>query len=170
MREKVGDQFGVSCVMFQEYRNSGFHLCAAGQIRRISEFLPFHPPRQVIGIPAVALIGGGAAIFSAFGYSVGDMAQRFFEPSGGFCFTDASILAIGLALLVDGARRLITDEKVLALVFSLKDGVIKIAKLTAKVIAKTISAIEAIQSTNLSREGYKLIKYAGKHGFSALFV
>lgn len=95
-----------------------------------------------IGIPAVALIGGGAAIFGAFGYSVGDMAQRFFEPSGGFGFTDASILAIGIALLVDGARRLITDEKVLALVSTLKNGVIKLAKLATKVIAKTMDELK----------------------------
>ncbi len=97
-----------------------------------------------IGIPAVALIGGGAAIFSAFGYSVGDMAQNFFQPPGGFGFTDASILAIGLALFVDGARRLITDEKVLALVSSLQDGVIKLTKLTAKVIAKTMDELKAL--------------------------
>lgn len=90
-----------------------------------------------VAVPAIALIGGGAAIFSAFGYSVGDMAQKFFQPPGGFGFTDASILAIGIALLIDGARRLITDEKVLALVSSLHGGVIKLAKLTAKVIAKT---------------------------------
>lgn len=97
-----------------------------------------------IGIPAVALMGGGAVIFSAFGYSVGDMAQRFFEPPGGFGFTDASILAIGIALLVDGARRLITDEKVLALVSSLRDGVIKLAKLATKVIAKTMDELKAL--------------------------
>lgn len=97
-----------------------------------------------IGIPAAVLIGGGSAIFGAFGYSVGDMAQKFFQPPGGFGFTDASILAIGIALLVDGARRLITDEKVLALVSSLQDGVIKLAKLTAKVIAKTMAELKAL--------------------------
>lgn len=97
-----------------------------------------------IGLPAVALIAGGAAIFSAFGYSVGDMAQRFFEPPGGFGFTDASILAIGIALLVDGARRLITDEKVLALLSRLQDGVIKLTKLTTKVIVKTMDELKAL--------------------------
>lgn len=97
-----------------------------------------------IGIPAIALIGGGAAIFSAFGYSVGDMAQKFFQPPGGFGFTDASILVIGIALLVDGARRLITDKKVLALVSRLQDGVIKLAKLTVKVIAKTWEELQSI--------------------------
>jgi len=97
-----------------------------------------------IGIPAIALIGGGAAIFSAFGYSVGDMAQRFFEPPGGFGFTDASILAIGIALMVDGARRLITDEKVLALVSRLQDGVIKLVQPTGNVIAKTWDELQEL--------------------------
>jgi hypothetical protein len=97
-----------------------------------------------IAIPAFALIGGGAAIFSAFGYSVGDMAQKFFQPPGGFGFTDASILAIGIALLVDGARRLISDEKVLALASRLQDGVIKLAKPTGKVIAKTWEELQAM--------------------------
>ena len=99
---------------------------------------------SAVAIPAFALIGGGAAIFSAFGYSVGDMAQKFFQPPGGFGFTDASILAIGIALLVDGARRLITDEKVLALVSCLQDGVIKLAKPTGKVIAKTWDELQAM--------------------------
>jgi hypothetical protein len=99
---------------------------------------------SAVAIPAIALIGGGAAIFSAFGYSIGDMAQRFFEPPGGFGFTDASILAIGIALLVDGARRLITDEKVLALVSRLQDGVIKLVQPTGKVIAKTWDELQEL--------------------------
>jgi hypothetical protein len=99
---------------------------------------------SAVAIPAIALIGGGAAIFSAFGYSVGDMAKKFLEPSGGFGFTDASILAIGIALLVDGARRLIKDVKVLALVSTLHNGVIKLAKLTAKVIARTWEELQSI--------------------------
>lgn len=97
-----------------------------------------------IAVPAIALIGGGAAIFSAFGYSVGDMAQRFFEPPGGFGFTDASILAIGVALMVDGARRLITDEKVLAMASFLQDGVLHISTLTSKIVARTWGELQAM--------------------------
>jgi hypothetical protein len=42
--EKIGDQFGMSCVGFQKYRNSGFHIIAAGQIRSFSGFQNFCLP------------------------------------------------------------------------------------------------------------------------------
>lgn len=96
------------------------------------------------GIPALALIGGGMTLFGAFGYTVGDAAHKFLTPPGGFGFFDASIVAIGAALMIDGARRLITDEKMLALASSVKNGVIHLAKLTVKVIAKTLDELQTM--------------------------
>jgi hypothetical protein len=98
------------------------------------------------GIPALALIGGGAAIFGLAGYAVGDIAQKFFTPPAGFgdFFFGASIAAVGVALMIDGARRVVTDKKVLALASSIKDGVIQLAGLSAEVIANSMDELQAI--------------------------
>lgn len=98
------------------------------------------------GIPALALIGGGAAIFGLAGYAVGDIAQKFFIPPAGFgdFFFGASILAVGVGLMIDGARRVVTDEKVLALASNFKDGVIQLAGLSTEVIASTWEELQVI--------------------------
>ena len=98
------------------------------------------------GIPALALIGGGAAIFGLAGYAAGDIAQKFFIPPAGFgdFFFGSSITAVGVALMIDGARRVITDEKLLALASSIKDGVIHLAKLATEVIASTWEELQVI--------------------------
>lgn len=98
------------------------------------------------GIPALALIGGGAAIFGLAGYAVGDVAQKFLTPPAGFgdFFFGASILAVGVALMIDGARRVVTDQRVLQLASNIKDGVIQLTELTVEVVANTWEELQAI--------------------------
>ena len=98
------------------------------------------------GIPALALASGGAIILGAAGYGAGDLAQKFLAPSGGFgdFFLGASILTVGIALLIDGARRVVTDSEVLKLASNIKDGTIYVANLSAKVIARTWEELQAI--------------------------
>lgn len=98
------------------------------------------------GIPALALIGGGAAIFGLAGYAAGDVAQKFLTPPAGFgdFFFGASILAVGVALMIDGARRVVTDQRVLQLASNIKDGVIQLANLTVEVVASTWEELQAI--------------------------
>lgn len=98
------------------------------------------------GIPALALIGGGATIFGLAGYAVGDAAQKFLTPPAGFgdFFFGASILAVGVALMIDGARRVLTDQRVLQLASNIKDDVIQLADLTVEVVASTWEELQAI--------------------------
>jgi len=99
-----------------------------------------------VAIPAIALIGGGAAILGAAGYGVGDLAQKFVSPPEGFgdFFFGASIVAVGVALMIDGARRVVTDERVLQLASKVKDGAIQLSELTAEVIARTWEELQDI--------------------------
>jgi len=62
-----------------------------------------------IAIPAWLLISGGAAIFGAAGFGFGDAVHHFLHPpiDVGDFFAGASLTSIGVALLIDGARRLI---------------------------------------------------------------
>lgn len=119
---------------------------------------------STFAIPAIALIGGGAAIFGLAGYAVGDIAQKFFVPPAGFgdFFFGASIAAVGTALMIDGARRIITDQKVLALASNIKDGVIQLAELSSEVIANTLDELQAIIG-KLQLELEAMIKNIAEH-------
>lgn len=99
-----------------------------------------------VGIPALAVIGGGAAIFGLFGHDIGDAIQQFVTPPGGFgdFFFGASIVAVGVALMVDGARRVVTDQRVLQMASNVKDGVIHLTELTTEVVARNWEELKAI--------------------------
>ena len=92
-----------------------------------------------VAIPAIAMIAGCTAIFSAFGYSVGDIASKLSAHVGGFgeLLTGASVLAVGVALLLDGARRIAKDGIVRELASKFKDGVVYLARKTAEGTART---------------------------------
>ncbi len=102
-----------------------------------------------IGIPASLLISGGSVVFGAAGYSVGDIVHNFLNPSIdiGQVFAGTSLLAIGTALLIDGARRLITDEAIKRLLSNFRDGVIRLAQLTAEVVADPFDALKRLVGT-----------------------
>ena len=98
------------------------------------------------GIPALAVASGGAIILGAAGYGAGDLVQKFLAPSGGFgdFLVGASTLTVGMALLIDGARRLLADSVVLKAASNIKNGIIYVAKLSAKVIARTWEELQAL--------------------------
>lgn len=98
------------------------------------------------GIPAVVLASGGMAILGAAGYGVGDVAQKLLAQHSDFLdmLAGASILAVGIALIIDGAQRVIKDERVLELASKFKDGVIQLAPLTTKIIARTKDELQNI--------------------------
>lgn len=104
------------------------------------------------GIPAVLLASGGSIILGAAGYGIGDVAQKLITPPPGFgeILAGASVTAVGIALIIDGARRVVKDERVLKTTAQFKDGVIHISTLTSKVIAKNMNEFQDI-ITKLSK-------------------
>lgn len=111
-------------------------------------------PLGGIAIPAIAMVAGGAAIFGAFGYTVGDIAARFSAHTGGFgdLLLGASALSVGLALLLDGARRVAKDATVRKVASMLKDGVIYLARKAAEGTAHTWKGVQK-QLTHLGYKG-----------------
>jgi len=97
------------------------------------------------GIPAMLLVGGGSLILGAAGYGIGDLAQKFLPHHSGFSdfLSGAAPLAIGMALIIDGARRVLKDVRVLQIASNFKDGVIHLVNLTTKVIAKTLDEFKS---------------------------
>ncbi|MBC7961617.1 MAG: hypothetical protein H7Y05_01590 [Steroidobacteraceae bacterium] len=97
----------------------------------------------VTAIPALALIGGGTLIFGSFGYVIGDAVKRFVTPDFGDLFLDASIVTVGTALMIDGARRLVKDERVLQAASDFKDGVIHLVETSTEVVAITWDELQS---------------------------
>jgi hypothetical protein len=116
-------------------------------------------PLGGIAIPAIATVAGGAAIFGAFGYTVGDIASKFSTHVGGLgdFLLGASALSVGLALLLDGARRVAKDASIRKMVSMFKNGVIYLAKKTADGTAHTWKGVQK----QLNHLGYKGVLTAG---------
>jgi hypothetical protein len=89
-----------------------------------------------IAIPAMVLAAGGAFLFGATGYTVGDAVHNFLAPSFGDLLQGASLLTVGLALMVDGARRVIRDKRVLAAASEISDRMLRLGRLSTGVVAR----------------------------------
>lgn len=102
---------------------------------------------SIAALPVIALVGGGAAILGAFGYGAGGLAGKVadeFAPNFGDYVVGASIVAVGLALMIDGARRVAKDERILAATSKFEDGVIKLASEGPEIVAKTWDELQKI--------------------------
>ena len=99
-----------------------------------------------IAIPAIAMISGGAAIFGAFGYSIGDIAAKFSAHTGGFddLLLGASALTVGVALLLDGARRIAKDDFIRELASKFVDGVVYLTRRAAEGTVSTWDEVRSI--------------------------
>ncbi len=99
-----------------------------------------------IGIPAVIVIGGGSLILGAAGYTLGDLINKFLNPPVDPVefFGNASVLAVGVALLIDGARRVVTDIRALEFASKIKNGVIYLCDLAVDVVARSNNELKAL--------------------------
>lgn len=114
-----------------------------------------------IGIPAALVIGGAAWVFGASGYTIGSELSRFLNPIDyGAFFKGVSVLSIGLALVVDGLRRITPDwlaDKARGLMCDFSNGVIRLGKCVGKAIVKTKREFD-----KLVRWVYQNTNYAAK--------
>ena len=114
-----------------------------------------------VAVPAQVLVGGGALILSAFGYTAGDVVGRVIDPGIGEILGAGCALTVGLALLIDGARRFIKDERVLAASARFVDGVIYLGKRTGEIIATTLEELLKIAQEFTSNTGAATASGAG---------
>lgn len=101
----------------------------------------------IAAMPVVALVGGGAAILGAFGYTAGDIVSKFVEsttPTFGDLIVGGSLVTLALALMIDGARRVINDERISNLASKIKDGVIQLAPNGTEIVAKSWDELQLI--------------------------
>ncbi|THC44331.1 hypothetical protein [Massilia sp. Mn16-1_5] len=96
-------------------------------------------------VPAAVIIGGGAAILGSFGYVLGDQLDALLEVSGGFgdLLLDGAAVAVGVALIIDGARRVVNDERVLSSASRFREGVISLVPQASEAVAATWDDLQA---------------------------
>ena len=96
-----------------------------------------------IGVPAFALMGGGALILGLAGYGAGTLIEEFLNPLPSMAdFTGAaSLTLVGTALMVDGARRIADDDAVRGAATTFKNGVLNLGKVHAARVFATVSEL-----------------------------
>jgi hypothetical protein len=97
-----------------------------------------------IAVPALLLMGGASAVLGMAGYSMGDVIHNIVSDSIDFSelAVNGSALLVGVALLVDGARRCIDDPKLLSTMSVLKEKTLSLTESTSKVIAKSLDELQ----------------------------
>lgn len=98
----------------------------------------------VVAVPAAVLIGGGALVLSAFGYTAGGVLGGLIGPNMTEMLGTASVLAVGLALFVDGARRLIKDKRVLASTARFAEGAVHLVQRVGVIVARTQGELQQL--------------------------
>jgi len=90
-------------------------------------------------VPALVIIGGGAAILGSFGYVLGDKVDALLNAPSGFgdLLLDGAAVAVGVALIIDGARRVVNDERVLSSASRFREGVISLVPQVSEAVAAT---------------------------------
>ena len=99
---------------------------------------------SAIAVPALMLIGAGATVFGAFGYTVGDLTEQFLQASYGDVLAGGSAALVGVALILDGCQRLMKDDKVIQATSNVRDGIVRLTRLNAKILASSVQDIQNI--------------------------
>lgn len=111
-----------------------------------------------IGIPAAIVIGGSAFVLGMAGYTVGDVANNLTMNDMDFSLLvgNGSVLLIGVALIVDGARRLITDPKALSAMSLFKDRLLILSDLSSRVVARSWEELQDFidELTKMPEDGF----------------
>lgn len=96
-----------------------------------------------VGVPALALMGGGALILGLAGYGAAGLIQNFLQPAPSFLdmASSAALVLLGLALLVDGARRVVKDSDVTSMMATFKNNVLALHRLTPARVIDSLSGL-----------------------------
>jgi hypothetical protein len=99
---------------------------------------------SAIGIPAALVIGGSAAVLGMAGYAAGDIAHNIANLPVDFnaLALNGSVLLIGVALIIDGARRCINDKAILSTLSNFKENVIYLKDISVDIVAKTVDELK----------------------------
>lgn len=119
-------------------------------------------------VPVMLLAGGSGIILGSFGYTTAGMVEDLLKPDLMDIISGASLLALGLALIIDGMRRIIKDERVLKALSSFKDGMVTLSEIQGEVIASSMEEFKNILVGLTKEDAAKLGVSAGTMATGAL--
>ena len=99
---------------------------------------------SAIGISAPVLAALGAAVGFTTGYTVGDLTHNLLNPGVDWLalIGGGSLLAIGLALILDGCRRIVGSAAFKRAVSFLKARIIYLGKSTRRIVCRTTEELK----------------------------
>jgi hypothetical protein len=96
-----------------------------------------------VALPVGILVGGGALLLGAMGYTVGDVIHNCLHPSIDLpqLLGNASLLVVGTALLIDGARRIVKDKRIRTAAARIRDNILQLP--AVDVVARSFDDLQA---------------------------
>jgi hypothetical protein len=96
-----------------------------------------------ISLPAVTLMAGGAFLLGLAGYGGGRLAHDFLAQAPGLAelIGPASLLVVGVSLMVDGARRIARDVDLSNVAATFKSGALYLATVTAPRLLDSLDSL-----------------------------
>ena len=94
-----------------------------------------------IGVPAAVLAGGAALLLGSMGYTVGDIVGDLIDPSWLQLLEGPAIALFGVALLVEGARRICGDARVSKVGARASAAALHLRDCNAQVVARTLEEL-----------------------------
>lgn len=125
-----------------------------------------------IGIPVALVAGGAASVLGMAGYTVGDISHNITNAIDiNTLAANGSVLLVGVALIIDGARRCFSDPKVLSALSEVKEQAVILQELTVKIVAETLEQIRGYveELTKLPEDGIEASVGTGSAAFGAWF-
>lgn len=111
---------------------------------------------SAIGVPALLVAGGAAAVFAMTGYTIGDLAGTLFSPSVDAIdlLASGSLLSVGIYLMVKGASKVVSGTRAMHAAgksySSIKGYTITLAEGLLAVVASTKAEWKKIQAELVS--------------------
>ncbi|KRC28748.1 hypothetical protein ASE28_17400 [Acidovorax sp. Root219] len=103
-----------------------------------------------IAVPASILTVGAATVFASFGVNAGNLLESLLTPSWTSYVQPGAMALVGIALFIDGARRVIGDENLSQMKAAVTDACIELGNATVEVIATTLEQLRAVAPRDLS--------------------
>lgn len=100
---------------------------------------------SAVGLPAILLIGSGALVLGLAGYGAGALVESFLHPVPALAEVALSgtLAAVGIALVIDGARRVCNDPSVGRLAAAMKKGVLRVARVHASTFITSLADLHS---------------------------
>jgi hypothetical protein len=102
-----------------------------------------------IGIPAAILTGGAGLLFGLAGVGLGSIGEKVIDPSAIELLNPAMRVTLGLFLILDGARRILGDDRFQKMKVAVTETYLEAREITRPVIAQTLEQLQQLKPADM---------------------